>query len=326
MTAAGTARRTGRPASRLPDRPVLIAFGCIFLLLALGGLTSASFLTPAFLGQQLQRAAYLGIIALGQFIVILVGRIDLSTPWTITTSAILGTALASASGAAWIALPVGIAVGILIGLVNGLGVAYLRVPSMIFTLGVNSVLLGTMTLYTGGGFAPGDNATPFMAWLGVGRTLGISNPILVWLLLALVLSFALRRTVFGKSVYALGNAEAAAYLSGIDTRKVVLGTFLISGFFSGLAGIVLAGYAGKAAQAMGDEFLLPSIAAVVLGGTNVLGGRGTVLGTVAGVLLVTLLGGMLTVTQIPEGGRLVIYSIAIIGMLLIYGRDKERRV
>lgn len=326
MTAAGTPHRTGKPVLRLPDRPVLIAFGCILLLLALGGLTSASFLTTAFLGQQLQRAAYLGIIALGQFIVILVGRIDLSTPWTITTSAILGTALASASGAAWIALPVGIAVGILIGLVNGLGVAYLRVPSMIFTLGVNSVLLGTMTLYTGGGFAPGDNATPFMAWLGVGKTLGISNPILVWLLFALVLSFALRRTVFGKGVYALGNAEAAAYLSGIDTRKVVLGTFLISGFFSGLAGIVLAGYAGKAAQAMGDEFLLPLIAAVVLGGTNVLGGRGTVLGTVAGVLLVTLLGGMLTVTQIPEGGRLVIYSIAIIGMLLIYGRDKERRV
>ena len=136
----------------------------------------------------------------------------------------------------------------------------------------------------------------------------------------------LRRTIFGRAVYALGNAEAAAYLSGIDTRKMVLGAFLISGACAGLGGFLLAGYAGKAAQAMGDEFLLPSIAAVVLGGTSVLGGRGTVLGTIAGVLLITLLGGMLTVTQLPEGGRLIIYSIAIIGMLLIYGRDRQRRL
>lgn len=324
MTAAVTPRaRHG--LFRRPERGVLVAFGCILLLLAIGGLTSRSFLTPAFLGQQLQRAAYLGVIALGQFTVILVGRIDLSMPWTLTTSAILATAVASTGGATWLALPIGLLVGLLIGSVNGLGIAFLRVPSMIFTLGINSVLLGVMTLFTGGGFAPGDNATGFMSWLGVGRTLGVPNPILVWLLVAAVLSFILRRTVFGRSVYALGNAEAAAYLSGIDTRKVVLGAFMISGLCAGLAGMLLAGYAGKAAQAMGDEFLLPSIAAVVLGGTNVLGGRGTVLGTVAGVLLVTLLGGMLTVSQLPEGGRLIIYSIAIIGMLLMYGRDKRRQ-
>lgn len=314
----------GRRALPLPERPVLIAFGCILLLLMAGALSSTQFLSGAFLGQQLQRAAYLGVIALGQFFVILVGRIDLSTPWTLTTAAILGTAAAAASGAPGLAVPAGVAVGVLIGLVNGLGVAYLRVPSMIFTLGINSVLLGLMTLFTGGGFAPGDNATAFMKWLGVGRVLGVPNPILTWAALALVLSFVLRRTVFGRSLYALGNAEAAAYLSGIDTRRAVLGSFLVSGFCAGLAGMLLAGYAGKAAQAMGDEFLLPAIAAVVLGGANVLGGRGTVLGTVAGVLLVTLLGGMLTVSQLPEGGRLVIYSIAIIGMLLIYGRDRQR--
>jgi len=326
MTPAAAPQRPRRRLLQIPDRAVLVAFGCILLLLAIGGLTSRSFLTPVFLSQQLQRAAYLGVIALGQFTVILVGRIDLSMPWTLTTAAILATAAASGGGAPWLALPVGLLVGLAIGLVNGLGIGYLRVPSMIFTLGINSVLLGLMTLFTGGGFAPGDNATGFMSWLGVGRTLGVPNPILVWAVVAAIFSFVLRRTVLGRSVYALGNAESAAYLSGINTRKVVLGTFLISGLCAGLAGILLAGYAGKAAQAMGDEFLLPSIAAVVLGGTNVLGGRGTVLGTVAGVLLVTLLGGMLTVTQLPEAGRLIIYSVAIVGMLLIYGRDKQRRI
>ena len=325
MSWAASLRRSRTGVSRFPDRAVVIAFGCILLLLAAGSLSSAAFLTPTFLGQQLQRASYLGVIALGQLAVVLVGRIDLSTPWTLTTAAILATALGSIPGATWLALPAGLCVGLLIGLVNGLGIAYLRVPSMIFTLGVNSVLLGLMTLFTGGGFAPGDNATGFMSWLGVGRTLGVPNPVVVWLFAAAALSFVLRRTTFGRAVYAVGNAEAAAYLSGINARRVVLGTFLVSGFCASLAGILLAGYAGKAAQAMGDEFLLPSIAAVVLGGANVLGGRGSVLGTVAGVLLVTLLGGMLTVAQLPEGGRLIIYSAAVIGMLLIYGRDNQRR-
>lgn len=322
MSIAGgsVARRRG---PGLPDRAVLIAFGCILLLLAVGSTLSSQFLSAGFLGQQLQRAAYLGIVALGQFYVILTGRIDLSMPWTLASAAILGTAAAAASGMPAIALPVGIAVGAFVGAVNGLGVAYLRVPSMIFTLGTNSVLLGIMTLFTGGGFAPGDNATALMSTLGVGRTFGVPNAVLVWLVLALALTFLLRRTVFGRSITALGNAEAAAYLSGLGVRKVVLGTFVVSGACAGLAGMLLAGYAGKASQAMGDDFLLPSIAAVVLGGTNVLGGRGTVLGVVAGVLLVTLLGGMLTVAQIFEGGRLILYSIAIIGMLLIYGRDKR---
>lgn len=325
MTSA-VSPNTSRPRGfALPDKAVLIAFGCILLLLAIGGLTSTAFLTPAFLGQQLQRSAYLGVIALGQFMVMLVGRIDLSMPWTLTTAAILATALATSAGA-WLALPTALAVGLAVGLVNGLGVAYLRVPSMIFTLGMNSVLLGSMTLFTGGGFAPGDNATAFMSWLGVESMLGVPNPVIVWILLSAALAFMLRRTIFGRSIYALGNSEVATYLSGIRARRVLLSTFLCSGFCAGLAGFLLAGYAGKAAQAMGDPFLLPSIAAVVLGGTTVLGGKGTVLGTVAGALLVTLLGGMLTVTQLPEGARLIIYSIAIVGMLLIYGRDKQRNV
>lgn len=322
---ASRSRPFGRPLPSV-DRPVIIAFACLVLLMGLGSLYSKAFLSADFLGQEVQRASYVGVVALGQMTVILLGRIDLSVPWTLTTAAMMATAVGGTAAGAPFAVPAGLAAGLAVGLVNGLGIALLRVPSMIFTLGINSVLFGLMTIYTGGGFAPSDNATPLMSWLGVGRgPLGVPIPVIVWAILAVAVSFLLRRTVFGRAVYGIGNSEAAAYLSGIDTRLVIIGAFVLSGLCAGLAGVLLAGYAGKAAQAMGDEFLLPSIAAVVLGGTNVLGGRGTTLGTVAGALLITFLVGMLTVAQMPEGGRLIIYCFVILGMLLIYGRGKRHR-
>ena len=132
----------------------------------------------------------------------------------------------------------------------------------------------------------------------------------------------LTRTTFGRSLYAIGNRERAAYLSGIDTRRITLLAFVMSGGLSALGGVLLAGYASKASQSMGDAYLLPSIAAVVLGGTHVLGGKGSYLGTVAGVILITLLQSILSVMQIEEAGRQLIYGAVIISMLLLYGRQR----
>jgi ribose transport system permease protein len=111
-------------------------------------------------------------------------------------------------------------------------------------------------------------------------------------------------------------------MSGIDTRRITLLAFVISGALGALGGVLLAGYASKASQSMGDAYLLPSIAAVVLGGTHVLGGKGSYLGTVAGVILITLLQSILSVMQIEEAGRQLIYGVVIICMLLLYGRQK----
>src|SRR6185369_4443326 len=107
------------------------------------------------------------------------------------------------------------------------------------------------------------------------------------------------------------------------TRRIVMITFAISGALSAFGGVLLAGYASKAAQSMGDAYLLPSIAAVVLGGTSILGGRGKYLGTIAGVILITLLQSILSVMQMPEFGRHVTYGVVIIAMLLIYGRGRR---
>jgi ribose transport system permease protein len=154
---------------------------------------------------------------------------------------------------------------------------------------------------------------------------GIPNAILVWAAIGILAVLALNRTTFGRAVYAIGNRESAAYLSGAATQRLVMFAFAISGSLAAFGGVLLAGYAGKAAQSMGDAYLLPAIASVVLGGTSILGGRGNYVGTVAGVILVTLLQSILSVMQISEFGRQIVYGVVIISMLLLYGREKAFR-
>jgi ribose transport system permease protein len=170
-------------------------------------------------------------------------------------------------------VPVALACGALVGLANGLGVAFLRIPSMVFTLGMNAVVQGIVVMYTGGN-APPDQATPILRWLAVRETLFVPNAVIVWAFVGVLIITALHRTPFGRYVYAIGNSERVAYLSGIGTRTILIVAFVTSGACSAFAGAMLAGYAGKAYQAMGDPYLLPAIAAVVLGGTSILGGRG----------------------------------------------------
>lgn len=303
------------------DPAVLTAYGCIVVLLLVGSLYSSSFLSPDYLLQQLQVGSFLAMAATGMMLVVLVGQIDLSLPWVITVGAMMSTAAAGWGPAgAFFAIPFGVLCGVLFGLVNGFGVAFLRVPSMIFTLGTNAVAQGLMILRTGG-FAPQDMAPPAMRAIATGHDiLGVPNAVWIWLVVGLGTAFALRRTRFGRAIYAIGNREQAAYLSGVRTRLVVMGTFAVSGGLAAFAGVLLAGYSTKAYQGMGDAYLLPAIAAVVLGGTSILGGRGTYAGTVAGVILITLLQSILAVTQMPEAGRQIIYGGVIIAMLLLYGR------
>jgi ribose transport system permease protein len=308
------------------DPQVVMAFGCILALLLLGSFYSTSFLSPEYLLQQLKVASFLGVIATGTMVVILLGQIDLSVPWVVAVGGMMSTAATGWGPAGEIlAIPFGIACGVGLGLVSGFGVAYLRIPSMIVTLAVNAVAQGLMVVHTGG-FSPQDSSSAAMRFVATGHSiLGIPNALIVWFVVGCGAVFLLTRTTFGRAVYAIGNRERAAYLSGVSTQRIVLIAFALSGGLSAFGGVLLAGYASKAAQAMGDPYLLPAIAAVVLGGTSILGGRGSYLGTVAGVILITLLQSILSVAQIQEYGRQVVYGVVIILMLLLYGRQKVIR-
>jgi len=307
------------------DKPILISSCFILVILAVGSVYTLStqgtlsFLSGNYLLQQLQIASFLGITAAGMMMVILLGHIDLSVPWTLAASAMLATAVGGPA-----AVPVGLGVGLLVGLVNGMGVAFLRVPSMIFTLGVNTVLMGLMVLLTGG-FAPQSAATEIMLFFGRDKTLGIPHAVLLWIAVSAGIMFILGRTPLGRYMYAIGNREAATYLSGVNTRLVIICAFVMCSLCATIAGLMLAGYSSRAYQAMGDEYLLPSIAAVVLGGTHILGGRGRYAGTVIGAILIVLLQSVLSVMQMPEAGRQIIYGAVIILMLLVYGRGELLR-
>jgi len=324
--------QTGQPSGRMPaifrriDPAVVIAFGCIIALLLVGSLYSSSFLSPEYLLQQLKVASFLGVIATGMMMVILLGHIDLSVPWVVAVGGMMSTAMAAYGplGEAF-AIPFGVLCGAVLGLVSGIGVAYLRIPSMIITLAVNAVAQGLMVVHTGG-FSPQDSASVAMRYLATGFIIpGVPNAVLVWAIVGAVAVFVLTRTTFGRSIYGIGNQERAAYLSGVDAQRTVMWVFAAAGGLSAFGGVLLAGYASKAAQAMGDPYLLPAIAAVVLGGTSILGGRGTYLGTVAGVILITLLQSILSVMQMPEAGRQIIYGVVIVAMLLLYGRERLSR-
>jgi ribose transport system permease protein len=305
------------------DRPIVIAALFLVVILIAGTaytwlrFGTAPLLSPTYLLLQLQIGAFLGIVAAGMMVVILIAQIDLSTPWTLTAAAMMATAV----GGPW-AIPLSLAIGLAIGIVNGVGVAYLRVPSMIFTLGVNAVMRGLMVAHTGG-YAPQTGATPLMRTLAAERSFGIPNALFVWLGVSLVIVLILQRTALGRYIYAIGNKEAAAYLAGVNTKFVTVVCFALCGLTAGIAGALLAGYSQKAYQGMGDAYLLPSIAAVVIGGTNILGGRGRYLGTLIGVILIVLLNSVLSIMDMPEAGRQVIYGSVIILMLLVYGRGER---
>src|SRR6266702_7114360 len=182
MTDTPTAAR-GRPRDwrQRIDVPVATAFGCILLLLVLGSVYSSNFLSPEYLLQQLKVGAFLGVIATGMMLVILLGQIDLSVPWVVAVGGMMSTAATGwgPTGEA-LAIPFGILCGVGLGLINGVGVAYLRLPSMIITLAVNAVAQGLMVVHTGG-FSPQDSSSAAMRFIATGNTLlGIPNSLIVW--------------------------------------------------------------------------------------------------------------------------------------------------
>ncbi len=309
------------------DRSVVVAYLLIVVLIAAGTLfVTPNFASPTFLLQQLRQASFLGIIAAGQMAVILTGNIDLSISWTLNLAAVLATSVAAGQDSQLIpGLLVGIGVGVIVGLVNGIGVAYLRIPSMVLTLGMNALLKGATVLYTGS--APQFQKTPeFLSQLAT-QVLWDIIPVavLVWAAISLLNIVVLHRSALGRKTYAVGNNEVAAYLSGIRTPRVIIGAFVLSGVMNALAGLLIAGNAGRSFNEMGEAYLLPAIAAVVIGGTSILGGSGKYVGTVAGVILIRLLDAGLSIMSVTPAARQIIFGLVILGMLFLYGRGERVR-
>ena len=260
-------------------------------------------------------ASFLAILALGQGTVILAGGLDLSLPWTIAFCGILAAGLINGSDAAalWV-VPLVLAIGAGIGLVNGLGVAAVGLPPIVMTLAMNGLLQGAALVYSDG--TPSGITAPALRWLMTGKILGISPMIFLMVAFVLAAVLLLTRTTFSRRVYAVGNSPRVSFLSGVSVGRTTVAVYMLSGLCSALVGILLTGFGGQASLGMGDLYLLPSIAVVIIGGTAITGGRGHYLGMLGGVLLLTALQTLLAGTTWPPAFRDIIFGLVVLGAVL----------
>lgn len=252
---------------------------------------------------------------------ILTGGLDLSVPWTIGLCGIILAGMVKGSDAALIyALPTVLAIALLIGLVNGLGIVFLGLSPIVMTLATNGILQGVALLYSNG--TPDGFSSPMLRWFMTGK-IWIFTPVVLFMVLFVVAAVTLLgRTSFGRRVYGIGNGLKAARHSGIAVERTVVLVYMLSAFCAGLVGVFLTGFSGQASLGMGDEYLLPSIAVVVVGGALITGGRGHYLGMLGGVLLLTSLQTLLAGTTMPYATRAILFGLVILAAVIAL---RERR-
>jgi ribose transport system permease protein len=211
-----------------------------------------------------------------------------------------------------------------VGLVNGLGVAYARIPPLVMTLGMIGVVQGLVLIYTGGTAA--GRAAPLMVTLVKGDTVfSIPGLLWIWLVLGVGLTLVLRRTTFGWRVYALGANRLAAELSGVRVQYNVVAVYVCSSVLAGLGGFFLLGFTETVFLNLADQYMLPSIAAVVIGGTTLAGGVGGYAGTAVGAVVLTVLQSLLTTIRMDAAQRQIVLGVVLIVLLSAYGRQRRLR-
>ncbi|MFQ5912153.1 MAG: ABC transporter permease [Nitrospinota bacterium] len=322
--AEGLAREAGRQDGlrvRSVEPGEILQRGGVFVALALvllaAAVISPAFYQPANIFNVLRQGSALGIVSIGQAIVILGGGFDLSVAAVMQLAVITSAQIARGSDV--YAVPIiflCIVLGTLIGWANGLIVVKRRVQPFVATLFVAVIIIGARLAYTGG--APSGNLPPMLRYLGRDSSGPIPNATLIFFLLALVAFVLLRYTVFGRRMYAMGGNREATRLSGVNVDRLAILSYVVCGTLAAVAGLVLAGYIGYADQWIGAGYDLDSVSAVVVGGMSLEGGRGGIAGTVAGVLLITILLNLVLLLNLDAQYQFVVRGLVILGAVAIY--------
>jgi ribose transport system permease protein len=328
QTPDGDARQS--PVARFrvtqDQRRVLYAIAAAIVLFAVGGLIRPGFASMESVEAVLTVACFVGIVAAGQTFVILIGGIDLSVPWTLNAGAILMMAsAASSNGRMPLALALTLGMGAVVGLCNGVGIAIFGVPAVVMTLAVNGMLEGLTLGLSGGLTCPtcAAYAPSLLQAVAHGTIVGIPAILWLWIAIILIASFVLSFTTFGRGAYAIGNNARASLLAGVHVTRTTIVLYALSGAFSSLAGIMLLGFGGQASLGIGDPYLFQSIAAAVIGGVYIAGGRGHYIGAAAGAVSLVALVSVLMALNMPEYGRSITYGVIILLLLLLYGRESS---
>jgi ribose transport system permease protein len=263
------------------------------------------------------------VVAFGQQMVILIGGLDLSVASVMTLGGILTFSWIGGAPAALLwGGPAVLLITALVGTVNGVGVALLRIPAFIMTLAMGIIVYSALFGITRG--APRGQASPVLSTLFTSNVLGVPPVVYLMIVITVLGSLLQRRTAFGRRVFAVGTNPDAAYIAGLPVQMVTILCYTISGAAAGCAGMLMVGFSGGATLSMGQSYLVPSVAAVVIGGTSILGGRGHYLGVVGGAVLLTTFSTIISALGIAEGWRLVIYGTVILMALLLVHEDFHR--
>jgi ribose transport system permease protein len=264
----------------------------------------------------LRLASQLGLVAIGQTLVLLVAGLDLSVVGVVVvTNVVIAEVSGGQDARIPLALGVALGIGVLIGLMNGWLITKRNVPPFVATLGVYVFVLGAQVAYTQGipsGFVPeGLNV--------INQSAGpIPVPFIVWVIFNLIFAFILYATPYGRRIYAIGSNREAARLSGIRVDRIIMSVYVLCSLMAVVAGVVLSGYVGYIDRYLGRGFDLDSIAAAVVGGTAFTGGRGSLLGTAAGVLIVQFLSNITLVLGLDEPVQLIVKGLVIIAAVALY--------
>lgn len=308
------------------------AFFALIAIIIVFAALSPNYFTVSNVLQMSQHVAVFAILAIGMLMVILNGGIDLSVGSTLGLSGVVAGYLMQGVSipafgikffpSVWVVVVIAIAVGALVGLVNGVLVSRFKVAPFVATLGMLYVVRGAALLITNGLTYPNLEGKPELGntgfdYLGFNSILGIPIGVIVMIVLAVVGSLLLNHTVFGRWVYASGGNERAAELSGIPVKRVQIHVYVISGVCAAIAGVIIASELTSANPTAGDTFELTAIAAVVIGGASLMGGRGNIRGTLLGAFVIGFLSDGLVIVGVSEYWQMVFKGAVIVLAVLL---------
>ena len=302
-----------------PSKMVWILVG---LLLLTGRFISASFWDITHLLNVLRQASGLGILTLGQTMVILTGGIDLSNGMVITLVDVLVAGILDGSDT--LLIPVILLVlllGLLIGFINGFLITKVKIPPLVCTLGMFGILQGLAYLYTGG--APKGDIPPALSFVGEGFIGLVPTQVFFLVGFFLLVYLVVHKTSIGRYIYAVGGNKKAAFLSGVKTDKVIILVYMFSSFLAASTGLILAGYIGTGSLTIGDGYNFNSVAAAVVGGTIFSGGVGTIIGGTGGALFLAILISLLRFMGLPYSNQLMVQGVILAIAIYAQSRNKE---
>jgi len=308
-------------------KTLLLALGISAALIIIGQILNPGFGSIENIGNILALASILTMGAAGQTLVIICGDygIDLSIGALMSMGAVMGSGVLRGSDSnLLLTVIVLVAIGAAFGLLNGLAVWYLKIPSLVMTLAMGSVVNG-FTLAVSEG-RPFGSASPLVLAFGGTRFFGwLRLLVVVVAFIVILVTWMLKHTRFGKLLFLVGDNRSAAVMVGVNTGRIVITTFVLSGICGSMAGLLLFSTVGQAQLMMAESYVMLTVAAVVLGGTQISGGKGSYLGTAAGALVIIALTNVLISIGVPEGIRFVITGIVLILILSVSSRQKNIR-